>query len=99
MLSASLRIKNIMEVKFNPGLNVNSGTGQSPVTRQPETPPADTTMSFERTQALEKTLQANSPIRPETVARASALVADENYPSDDALDKMAGLLADKISND
>lgn len=56
-------------------------------------------MSFERTQALEKTLQANSQIRPETVARASALVADENYPADDALDKMAGLLADKLGNE
>jgi hypothetical protein len=88
-----------MEVKFNPGLNVNSGTGQSPVTRQQDPPPADTTMSFERTQALEKTLQANFPVRPEAVARASALVADDNYPSADALDKMAGLLADKIGNE
>ncbi len=88
-----------MEVKFNPGLNVNSGAGQSPVARQPETSPVDTTMSFERTQALEKTLQANSPIRPEAVTRASALVADDNYPGDDALDKVAGLLADKISNE
>ncbi len=55
-------------------------------------------MSFERTQALEKTLQESSPIRPETVARASALVADENYPSDESLGKIAGLLADKINN-
>jgi hypothetical protein len=86
-----------MEVEFNPSLNVNAGAGQ-PVARQPTTPPADTTMSFERTQALEKTLQDSSPVRPETVARASALVADENYPSDEALGKVAGLLADKINN-
>jgi hypothetical protein len=87
-----------MEVKFNPGLNVNTGAGQA-VNRPPTTPPADTTMSFERTQALQKTLQETSPIRPESVARASALVADGNYPSDELLGKMAGLLADKINHE
>jgi hypothetical protein len=87
-----------MEVKFNPGLNVSPEAGQ-PVARQQTTPPADTTMSFESTQALEKTLQDTPTIRPETVARASALVADGNYPSDDLLGKMAGLLADKINNE
>ncbi len=54
-------------------------------------------MSFERTQALEKTLQETPQVRPEAVAQASALVSDENYPSDALLNKMAGLLANKIS--
>jgi hypothetical protein len=87
-----------MEVEFNPGLSITPGAGQ-PVTRQPNTPtpPADTTMSFERTQALEKTLQETPDIRPEAVTRATALVSDGNYPSDEALNKMAGFLANKIS--
>ena len=86
-----------MEVEFNPGLNVNPGTASRAVVRQPNIQPADTTMSFERTQALETTLQQTPQVRPEMVARASALTADENYPSDDTLNKMAGLLANKIN--
>jgi hypothetical protein len=87
-----------MEVKLNPGLNVN--TGASPAVARPSTPPpADTTMSFERTQSLQNTLQETSQVRPEAVARASALVADNNYPSDETLGKMAGLLADKINKE
>ena len=87
-----------MEVEFNPGLSVNPGTGPT-IARQQPTPPADTTMSFERTQALEKTLQETPQVRPEAVTQASALVSDENYPSDALLNKMAGLLANKISGD
>jgi len=84
-----------MEVKLNPGLSVNAGASQ-PVIRQPSTQPADTAMSFERTQALENILQQTSPVRPEAVARASSLVADENYPSDGMLNQLAGLLANKL---
>ncbi len=84
-----------MEVEFNPGLNANVGASQ-PVARQNNLQPSDNTMSIGRTQALEKTLQTMSQTRPEAVARASALVADENYPSDETLGKLAGLLADKL---
>jgi len=87
-----------MEVEFKPGLSVNPGTGQPVARQQPNIQPADTTMSFERTQALQKTLQETPQVRPEAVAQASALVSDENYPSDALLGKMAGLLADKMSN-
>jgi hypothetical protein len=90
-----------MEVEFNPGLSVNSGTGSSVARQQntqPATQPADTNMSFERTQALQKSLQETSQIRPGAVTQASALIADDSYPSDDLLGKMAGLLADKISS-
>ena len=86
-----------MEVEFNTSRSLNPGTAQ-PVVRQQNIQPADTTMSFERTQALEKTLQEAPQIRPETVARASALVADDSYPSDETLGKMAGLLATKINS-
>ncbi len=84
-----------MEVNFNPSLSVNTGSGPT-VVRQNNTQPADTTMSFDRTQALEKTLQQASPVRPEVVAKASALIADENYPSDSVLNQMAGLLSAKL---
>jgi hypothetical protein len=84
-----------MEVNFNPSLSVNTGSGQL-VVRQNNIQPADTTMSFDRTQALEKTLQQATPVRPEVVAKASALVADENYPSDSVLNQMAGLLSSKL---
>ena len=86
-----------MEVNFNPSLSVNTGSGQL-VVRQNNTQPADTTMSFERTQALEKTLQETPQVRPEAVTQASALISDANYPSDETLNKMAGLLAAKIGN-
>ncbi len=55
-------------------------------------------MSIGRTQALEQTLQATPSVRPEAVTRASALVADENYPSDDLLDRIAGHLAGSLGN-
>jgi hypothetical protein len=84
-----------MEIEFNPGLKADAAISQ-PITRRENTPPAENTMPFERTQALEKTLKESS-IRPETVARASALVADENYPSDELLNKVAGVLAGHIN--
>jgi hypothetical protein len=87
-----------MEVEFNPGLNVNAGTSQ-PVARQKTLQPPDTTMSIGRTQALEKTLQATPQIRPEAVARAGALVADEGYPSDQVLARLAGHLAENLGAD
>ena len=55
-------------------------------------------MSIGRTQALEQSLQETPQIRPEMVARANALVADENYPSDDLLNQLAGHLANNLGN-
>jgi hypothetical protein len=85
-----------MEVEFNSGLNANTGVSQT-VPRQKILPPSDNTMSIGRTQALEQALQATPSVRPEAVARASALVADENYPSDDVLDRVASHLAGSIN--
>ncbi len=84
-----------MEVNLNPGQMVNAGTSQ-PVPRQQSTQPAENTMSFERIQALESNLKETAQIRPEAVARANALVSDPNYPSDDLLNKVAGVLAKNI---
>jgi hypothetical protein len=86
-----------MEIEFNPGLNANVGINQ-PIGRRKNTQSAENTMPFERTQALEKTLKESSQVRPEMVARAGALVSDENYPSDELLNKTAGVLAGHINN-
>ena len=86
-----------MEIEFNPGVTANAGVSQ-PIVRRENTQPAENTMAFERTQALEKTLKESS-LRPEMVARATALVADANYPSDELLNKVAGVLAGQINND
>ena len=86
-----------MEVELNPGRIVNTGINQ-PVKRQESTQPAENTMSFERIQALETNLKETAQIRPEAVARANALVSDPNYPSDDLLNKVAGVLAKHIQD-
>jgi hypothetical protein len=86
-----------MEIEFNPGLNANAGIAR-PSARRDNTQPAENTMPFERTQALEKTLKESS-IRPEMVARAGDLVADENYPSDELLNKIAGVFAGHMNNE
>ena len=86
-----------MEVELNPGRIVNTGINQ-PVKRQESTQPAENTMSFERIQALETNLKETAQIRPEAVARANALVSDPNNPSDDLLNKVAGVLAKHIQD-
>ena len=84
-----------MEVELNAGLTVNDPVSQSPVRRQP-TQSADNTMSFEYTQTLEQSLKDTPAVRPDVVNRATALVADSNYPSDEVLDRVATTLAQNI---
>lgn len=61
----------------------------------PKTPAAapdslDTTAAF-------KAAQAQTPsARPEKIARASALLADGNYPSDQDLNRLAGFLSSRL---
>lgn len=87
-----------MEIEFNPGSVANTGASQSPAPARRETiQPAENTMSFDRTQALEQTLKEIPQVRPDVVARASALVSDANYPSDELLNKLAGVLARNIN--
>jgi hypothetical protein len=86
-----------MEVEFNPGLTVNHPVSQSKIRREP-TPPADNPMSFDRTQALEQTLKDTPKVRPESVVRAAALLSDVNYPSDEVINRVAGVLVQNINN-
>ena len=58
--------------------------------------PAQQTMSFHQTEALERTLKAHPQVRPEKIAQAAALVADGNYPSDAHLSRLAGFLAPQV---
>jgi hypothetical protein len=85
-----------MEVEFNVGLGANNPVSQSPVRRE-ATPPAASAMSFENTQALEQTLKEVPTVRPEAVERASALLSDANYPSDEVLNRVATVLAQNIT--
>jgi hypothetical protein len=86
-----------MEVELNVGLSGNNPVSQSPVRRAPAQP-ASNTMSFQYTQALEQTLKEAPTIRPDAVDRATALLSDGNYPSDETLNRVAGVLAQNINN-
>lgn len=87
-----------MDVDFNPGRNSIIGGNQPIIRREPSVVKADQTMSFDQTKSLEQSLRDASQVRPEKVAQASALVADPGYPSDELLDRMAGLLAQHINS-
>jgi hypothetical protein len=87
-----------MEVDFNPGRSPITGGTPPVVRREPSAIAADQTMSFEQTTSLQQSLRDANQVRPEKVAQASALVADASYPSDEVLNRVAGLLAEHISN-
>jgi hypothetical protein len=85
-----------MEVDFNAGLAANNPVSQPTTVRREPTAPASNAMSFEYTQALEQTLKEAPTVRPEAVSRATALLADGDYPSDEVLNKVAATLAQNI---
>jgi hypothetical protein len=58
--------------------------------------PAATPDSLDTTAAYKSAQTQTPPARPEKIARASALVADPNYPSDQDLNRLAGFLASKL---
>jgi hypothetical protein len=87
-----------MEVDFNPGRSPITVVNQPVIRREPSAPAAGNNMSFDQTTSLQQTLKDSAQIRPEKVAQASALVADPSYPSDDVLNRMAGLLAQHIND-
>jgi hypothetical protein len=87
-----------MEVEFNAGLTGNPPVSQTPVRREPAQPAASP-MSFDYTQALEQTLKETPMVRPGAVERASALLSDANYPSDEQLSRVAATLAQNIAGE
>lgn len=52
--------------------------------------------SFDTTAAFQSVQSRTSESRPEKIAAATALLADENYPSEKALKQLASLLAEKL---
>lgn len=85
-----------MEVDFNPGRNPVSGPSQPVARRESTSTTETTTMSFERTTALEQSLKEVPLVRPEKVARAADLIADPSYPSKSDLNRMANLFAQHL---
>lgn len=93
--SRSPNLKKIMVVEFNTG-----GTNYLPVSqataRRATTSATDDSSVSLSTQSLQQTLQQYTQARPDKVAQASALANDSNYPSDTALDQLAGFLAKRL---
>jgi hypothetical protein len=86
-----------MEIEFNPSLTVTNNPVGPSIVRPVSTQPGESSMPFENTQALEQTLKESSNVRPEVVTQAAALLSDPNWPSDDSLNRTAGVLAQSIN--
>jgi hypothetical protein len=95
LMSRSLNFNKIMVVEFNTG-GANFIPVRQTSARQAETPSADEPSVSFSSQSLQQTLQQSAPVRPEKVAQASALLSDGNYPSDAALNQLAGFLARRL---
>lgn len=52
--------------------------------------------SFDTTAFLQSAQDRAATSRPEKIARAQALLADENYPSEKVLKQLAGFLTEKL---
>lgn len=88
----SQNIKNVMRIERN-HLTVPDTTIAKP--GQP-TPSVASPMvaDLNDSHRLDKALSNTTEVRADQVARAKALVADPNYPSEKQMSKIAGLLAD-----
>ncbi len=84
----------IMVVEFNTG-GANFILVRQSSARRTEAAPADSSVSF-ATQSLQQTLKDSPQVRPEKVAAATALVNESSYPSDAALNQLAGFLASRL---
>ncbi len=87
-------------MQVNPS-HQNDPVGQTEFVRRPATPStgaADDT-SFEQSTALTRSLSLTPDVRPDVVARARELIADVNYPPEEAINKISDLLAMKIRNE
>lgn len=81
-----------MNIEFNPSSPTGLGASQSAARRTPsvnESEPA----AFEQTRALEQKLSEVPTSRPEAVAKARALIADDQYPPQLTMSRIASLLA------
>lgn len=81
-----------MEINFDPGRVPEPNTGL-PVLRRNPSASVDASGRFPRTEALERALREDPPVRPEQVQQARVYVGDAKYPPDEMLDRIANLLA------
>ena len=81
-----------MVIEFNTNRIPQVDSSQSAV-RRSDAPTASDAVSFSGIDSLKGQLSTMSSVRPENVAAAKDLVADGNYPSDNDLSRVAGLLA------
>ena len=84
----------IMVVEFNTG-GANFIPVRQTSARRTEAAGDNSFVSFSA-QPLQQTLKQSSQIRPEKVAQANARLNDGNYPSDAALNQLAGFLASRL---
>lgn len=80
-----------MEIKLNASLDsvVRVASGRR-AARVSQTPEVD---GFASSRALEAKLAATPDVRPEAVDRARVLIGDPVYPANEAIQKIATLLA------
>jgi hypothetical protein len=92
----SKQFYNIMIVEFNTG-GANFIPVQQATARRADAASTtnDSSVSFSA-QTLQDTLKQSSSPRPEKVAQANALLSGGNYPSDVALNQLAGFLANRL---
>ena len=87
----------IMVVEFNTGganfIPVRQASAHRAETAAAADAEGENVASFETAQFARSLPQPAADVRPEKIARAAALVADKNYPSDAQLSRLAGLLA------
>jgi hypothetical protein len=80
-----------MEVDFNTGATPVAGSGQPTSRTQSTSKTVTNEISFEQTTALDQALRKIPVVRPDQVAKATAMVANPNYPTDAELDRIANL--------
>lgn len=75
--------------------------GQTELIRRPVAQPQSATdgTSFDRSAALDRSLEKTPDVRPEVVERARQLIEDTSYPPPVAINKIADLLAMKFAEE
>ena len=94
-MGRSPNFNKIMVVEFNTGGANYIPVRQTSARRADATPADDSSVSFS-TSSLQQTLKDLPQVRSDKVAQASALVSDSSYPSDTALNQLAGFLAKRL---
>jgi hypothetical protein len=86
------------QIKIMP-INLINGFGPEipirPASTRPTTTAGSNAGSFDTTEFTSVRSQPTE-VRPEKIARAQALLADESYPSEKALKQLAGFLTEKL---